>query len=394
MTRTSVSITATDRRVSRRQFLKVAGRVGLTAAGMTVLGACEGQPAITSAPSKKLETTAIRLVQIPGICVAPQYLAEDIMKSEGFTDVLYVKEQTAYGTSGALASGEADINMSFAGPLIMRLDAHDPIVILAGVHVGCFELFANNPINAISDLRGKTVAVLGLGATDHIFLSSILAYVGLDPKKDVNWISYPAAEAILLFAAGKIDAYLAFPPTAQELHARKIGRVILNSMADKPWSNYFCCMVAANRDFAQKNPVATKRALRAILKASDICALQPELAARFMVDKGYAKNYDYALAAMRDVPYNRWREYDATDALRFYALRLHEAGMIKSSPDEIIAATNWRFLNEIKKETTRGSSVSMLPGWADESQAMSEHFRPASSAAKLRNLFSCFLTSS
>jgi NitT/TauT family transport system substrate-binding protein len=37
--------------------------------------------------------------------------------------------------------------------------------------------------------------------------------------------------------------------------------------------------------------------------------------------------------------------------VRFYALRLHEAGMIKSSPQKIIEhSTNWRFLNELKKE--------------------------------------------
>ena len=70
-----------------------------------------------------------------------------------------------------------------------------------------------------------------------------------------------------------------------------------------------------------------------------------------MVDKGYTKNYDYALKAMQDIPYNKWREYDPADTLRFYALRLHDAGMVKSSPDELIArGTDWRFLNELKKE--------------------------------------------
>ena len=37
--------------------------------------------------------------------------------------------------------------------------------------------------------------------------------------------------------------------------------------------------------------------------------------------------------------------------MRFYALRLHEVGMIKSSPNTIIAeGTDWRFLNELKRE--------------------------------------------
>jgi hypothetical protein len=49
--------------------------------------------------------------------------------------------------------------------------------------------------------------------------------------------------------------------------------------------------------------------------------------------------------------YGKWRQYDAEDTVRFYALRLREAGVIKSSPQKIIAqGTDWRFFNELKKE--------------------------------------------
>jgi NitT/TauT family transport system substrate-binding protein len=63
------------------------------------------------------------------------------------------------------------------------------------------------------------------------------------------------------------------------------------------------------------------------------------------------KRYDYALQTLRDVPWTRSREYDPEDTVHFYVLRLHEAGMIKSSPQRIIAqGTDWRLLNELKKE--------------------------------------------
>jgi NitT/TauT family transport system substrate-binding protein len=69
------------------------------------------------------------------------------------------------------------------------------------------------------------------------------------------------------------------------------------------------------------------------------------------VEKGYTQREDYAFQALKEIPYARWREYDAEDTVRFYALRLHEAGMIKSSPQKIIAqGTDWRFLKELKKE--------------------------------------------
>jgi NitT/TauT family transport system substrate-binding protein len=49
--------------------------------------------------------------------------------------------------------------------------------------------------------------------------------------------------------------------------------------------------------------------------------------------------------------YSKWREYDPEDTVRFYALRMNEIGMIKSSPQKIIAqGTDWRFLRELKKE--------------------------------------------
>ena len=57
------------------------------------------------------------------------------------------------------------------------------------------------------------------------------------------------------------------------------------------------------------------------------------------------------MEALREIPYDKWREYDPEDSLRFYALRLHELGTIKASPQKIIAnGTDWRFLNELKRE--------------------------------------------
>ena len=106
-----------------------------------------------------------------------------------------------------------------------------------------------------------------------------------------------------LFAEGKVDAFLGFPPEPQELRARKVGHVILNTTTDKPWSQYFCCMMAGNAEFVRDHPVATKRVLRAILKANDICAAEPERTARQLVDRGFTEHYDYALETLTDIPY-------------------------------------------------------------------------------------------
>src|SRR5260370_2378353 len=160
----------------------------------------------------------------------------------------------------ALASGETDIAMNYATNTILQIDAGDPVVLLAGVHVGCYELFGNDRVRAIRDLRGRKVAVPELGTGHHIFVSMMTAYVGLDPRKDIEWLIQPGAEGKRLLAEGKIDALMAFPPDPQELRAKKIGHVIVNSAVDRPWSPYFCCMVGGTKEFVRKHPVATKRA--------------------------------------------------------------------------------------------------------------------------------------
>jgi NitT/TauT family transport system substrate-binding protein len=110
-------------------------------------------------------------------------------------------------------------------------------------------------------------------------------------------------------------------------------------------------MLAGHKDFIRKHPVATKRVVRAILKATDLCASDPMRVAQHMVDGGFTRRYDHALQALKEIPYAKWREFDPEDTIRFYALRLREIGMIKSSPNKIIAdSADWRFLNELKRE--------------------------------------------
>jgi NitT/TauT family transport system substrate-binding protein len=253
-------------------------------------------------------------------------------------------------TYASFASGDVDLSMALVAPFLLQVDAGVPVVLLAGVHVGCFEVFGNPGIRAIRDLKGKRVGIPALETAHHLFLSSMAAYVGLDPR-DIDWVTHQTADSAELLAAGKLDALIGFPPVPQELRAKRIGHVIVNSSVDRPWSQYFCCTLTARKEFVQRNPVATKRAVRAILKATDVCALEPARAARTMVDRGFTKAYDYALATMKEIPYDRWREYDPEDTVRFYALRLREVGMLKNNPKKILAdGTDWRFLNELKKE--------------------------------------------
>jgi NitT/TauT family transport system substrate-binding protein len=327
---------------------------------LLLAGACAASTALFWSAAARLsaegsnpppETTTIRLAKNPSICIAPQYVVSDLLNAEGFTNVVYVESDAGVGQTKAIAKGDIDFTLHFSGPLLLEIDQGSSITVLAGIHVGCFELFAKEGIRSIADLKGRTVGQQGVGSSPHVFISAMATLVGLDPAKDIEWVTSASVKPIELFAEGKIDAFLGFPPEPQRLRAQNIGHVIVNSAVDRPWSQYFCCMLAGNREFVRKNPIATKRMVRAMLRATDLCVSEPALVAQRMVDRGFTPRQDYAVQTLADVPYNRWRDYDPEDTIRFYALRLREARMLKSNPAKIIAdAADWRFLNEVRRE--------------------------------------------
>jgi NitT/TauT family transport system substrate-binding protein len=322
---------------TRRGFLATTALAG--AAGLIVT------PRVLAA-ELPLETTTVRLGNTPAACDAPIHAAGDLLRAEGFTDVRYVDTTPGRARIEALGRGEFDFTMSFAVTQIGALDAGIPVTIVAGLHAGCYELFARTGLRGITDLKGKRV---GLLQSPPAFMIMMAASVGLD-RKDIDWVTDPALRPLDLFVDGGLDAFLAFPPEPQELRARHTGHVIVNTALDRPWSQYFCCTLVGNREFVRNNPVATKRAVRAILKATDLCNSEPERAARAIVDRGFANRYDFLHQTLNDYPY-KWRDYDVEDTVRFYALRLQEVGLIKSTPQKIIAdGTDWRFLNEVKRE--------------------------------------------
>jgi len=328
--------------MSRRTFLQQTS--ALTAASLLGISS-------ESRAEPPPEVKKIRLIHYPAICLAPGYLAEELLHAEGFDEVEYV-DIAANLSSPYIASGRVDIWVEAAPALVNILASYDSVLALGGIHSGCYELFGKVDVRAIRDLSGRSVSISAYGATEHVFVASMVAYVGMDPRKDINWLVAGSFEdAMRAFSEGKADAFLAGPPQPQELRARRIGHVIVNTTYDRPWSQYFCCMLTGNREFVRRNPVATKRAMRAFLKAADICATEPERAARFMADKGYAPSYAVALEVLSELPYRRWRDANPEDTIRFHALRLHEAGIIKSTPQKLIEqGTDWRFLKELKKE--------------------------------------------
>src|SRR6516162_6758224 len=166
---------------TRRRFIST-----LSAAGASILAARR-----SSSQEAPPETGTIRLAKIPGICIAPQYVAEELLRGEGFTNVQYVELSQSVNTYSGFTAGTIDISMAFIAPYIIQLDAGLPLVLLGGVHARCFELFGTDRVKSIRDLKGKTVAVPELGSAHHVFVAAMASYVGINPKEDISFVTYP-----------------------------------------------------------------------------------------------------------------------------------------------------------------------------------------------------------
>jgi NitT/TauT family transport system substrate-binding protein len=189
-----------DTIMPRRDFLASASwaaAAGLLGARAAI--ADEGPP----------ETTILRLKRSPTICVAPGQIADDLLRAEGFSDIRY--GQVSH-PGDAVARGELDFAFETAAWVVSNVDAGQPFMALAGVHTGCYELFAHEPIRTISDLKGKRLGIPEApGSSGHLLLAVIAAQVGLDPHKDINWITTSSGDFLETFVERKVDAFLGSP---------------------------------------------------------------------------------------------------------------------------------------------------------------------------------------
>ena len=135
---------------SRRRFL--AGVCALAAAGPA-----NGRSAAAAEASP--ETATARFAAAPGICIAPQYVAEELIRAEGISDLRYMLADAGIAQTEMLARGDIDFGVDFATAFVIPIDTGAPIKVISGVHVGCYELFGREDIQSIADLKGRKVGV-------------------------------------------------------------------------------------------------------------------------------------------------------------------------------------------------------------------------------------------
>jgi NitT/TauT family transport system substrate-binding protein len=334
--------------LNRREFIKKTALTG--AAAYLGIGSDYGIAAVEPPP----ETTTLRFQQFKSPCWVPQLVAEPLLREEGFKDVQYIKAEEAFHGEEDIMAGRVDFTVDFTGLSLLKMVPGSPLDFISGLHIGCYSLIGSDKIKTLSDLKGKKVWALGnISAHPMIFFKALVAYVGLDPDKDIQYAEVSNEEGIEMFKRGEIDAFMSFPPGPQQIRAEGIGHTLVDTNVDRPWSQYFCCMILGGKDFIKNNPIATRKVIRSMLRANDMVAQDPEMAAQLLVDRKLRKadDQEFMAQSLREIPYDKWRDYNPEDTIRFWALRLKELGMIKYSPQEIINKnTDWSHVSSLKKE--------------------------------------------
>src|SRR5262249_60207974 len=107
--------------------------------------AAPGPPAASqpASPEPPPETTTIRLPISPNACLAPQPVAEELLRAEGFTDVQYVETGLPASYSDAVSAGQVDLMQDAGLTQLLKIDEGKPVVILSGIHGGGYKPLAN-----------------------------------------------------------------------------------------------------------------------------------------------------------------------------------------------------------------------------------------------------------
>jgi len=257
---------------------------------------------IAAGASRAQETGRLKHVRIgtgPGTCQAPIFVAHDLgfFKKEGldselvFSEFDVQKEQLATGKIDAV-SGLLD---KWLKPMEQGLD----IKFSAGIHFGCLQILVpiDSPIKSVRDLKGKRIGVPVIGDGPTVFASRVLVKNDLNPKSDVQWLSFPQQMLTVAMEHKDVDAVSLGDPLTEIAVQQGKARSLVNASTDAPWKNDYCCLVALNGAFAKRDPQTAAAITRAILNAAVWVREHPREAASLMIEKNYIPSKDVQLNA-------------------------------------------------------------------------------------------------
>ncbi|MGP8282591.1 MAG: ABC transporter substrate-binding protein [Desulfomonilaceae bacterium] len=181
--------------------------------------------------------------------------------SAGSLDMAYVGEAP---TVTAVANGTANV------AILAQVNTEGSAIVVG----------KNSLIRTISDLKGKQVAIPGYSTVQDLLLRKALAESGLDPKQ-VKIIVIKPPEMIGALRTNQIDAFISWEPYPAQAVCMGIGKMLVSSA--QIWKDHPCCVLIADKQFAQANDEKMKRMLEAHRKAVDFIRDKPAEAVRIAI---------------------------------------------------------------------------------------------------------------
>ena len=136
-----------------------------------------------------------------------------------------------------------------------------------------------SPAKSYQDLKGRKIGVSDLGTTDYPVTRAVLRNLGIDPDKDVQWVSVGAGvSAGVALQRGVIDALAYFDTGFGQIEAAGIEMRMLPRPPDVPLIGGL--FISARTDFLKANRRLAVGLARAVNKSSEFLLANPEAGAR------------------------------------------------------------------------------------------------------------------
>lgn len=299
--------------MSRRVALKtlaVGGAIAAAGGLPLFLGASGSVGSAYAGEPEKMKTGALKKVRLawaePASCHAPMSFAieKGMFAKQGIDLELVYLGIVGADQIKAMDAGKVDM----ASHLLV--DWLDPIYkqkadvkIVAGTHDGCQRILVSksSKITTVADLKGKTIAVGGIGDVAYLAFLVTVAKAGLDPHNDVKWVAVPYDKLGEAVDSGKADALATLDALAYLNKKQFDMREVANTQTGH-YDNRTCCVLGVNGEFLSNNRDVVRKVTTTINEAYDYTSAMPREVAEFYVNKykpGYsAENLTSVLAAL------------------------------------------------------------------------------------------------
>ncbi len=343
----------------------------VTAFFVIVLAGCgqtpakkEGAPSSNS-PNASSDPIKLKVAYIGLTCEPPIFVAYEngFFKEEGL-DVELVKTDWE-GLQSGLGLGKFDANHTLVMYLLKPIEAGLDVKITGGVHTGCLRVQAGikTDIKTMADLKGKKIGITVFGSPPHLFASRALAVNGMDPKKDVDWVTFPPDAMGLALDQGRIDAVASAEPIGTILTVKEKVRTIADQATDDHYKDEFCCATAVSGKLMRENPAAAAKVTRAMLKGAKWVSVNPTAAAKLAVEKKYlAASPEINAQAISKLNYLPGVSKCRKD-LDVVANEMKTAGLLKANTNAAdLAKKAWADLDGLTDEWVKGIQVDQVAG--------------------------------